>query len=178
MVVAAFTIALLALVVGVAALPTVFQMIYGRPKITLESCTTNLKVGLLLECNIWNEPINNKPLKVMRVHRMPAHDVTAYIEIKQAGTNEIKVPFFEVRIRSLNGAFAQRISLAASPARVSFTVVCRGHTDGIVKANDEDKSTLDAGKYVADIGVIADYKPIRKQWAFVVSKQEPYLYWS
>lgn len=178
MVVAGFVIALLALVVAIAALPAVFQMIWGRPKITLESWTTNLKGGLLLECNIWNEPVNSKLLRIMRVNRMPAHDVTAHIEIKQAGTNEIKVPFFGVSIRSLSGVYAQRISLAASPLRVSFIVVYRRHTDGIVKVNDEHKSTLDVGKYEANIGVIADYKPIREQWAFVVSKQEPYLYWS
>jgi hypothetical protein len=177
MVVAAFIIALLALLVGMLALPTVFQMIWGRPKITLESWTTNLKGGLLLECNMWNEPINNKLLKTMRVYRMPAHDITAYIEIKQAGTNKIKASFVP-RIRSLSGAYAQRISLAASPLRVSFLVVYRRHTDGIVKVNDEDKSSLDVGKYEANIGVIVDYKPIREQWAFVVSKQEPYLYWS
>jgi len=89
MVLAALIVGIVALVVAILGLPAAFQRLWGRPKISLERGTGNLADAVFLECKIWNEPINNILLKAMGVNREAADDLTALIEIKEAGSNKV-----------------------------------------------------------------------------------------
>ena len=178
MAVGALIVGIIALVVGLVSLTTVLQMFCGRPKISLEVGEDNLEGGIVLECKVWNEPFENKLLKIIGIKRMPIEDLTAILEISEAGSGRILYPPYAPKIRAFSGTYAQRISLPSSPIHASFGVVYMKSKNEPVKLFKEDSTlTFIVGKYVASIGVIADYKGYKYKATFVVSDNEPYLCW-
>src|SRR5215210_4585270 len=79
-----FGLSIIALVVGFVTLPSVFQMFWGGPDIKLEfKHDDEFERGIRwLRCEIYNRPIENKVLRVLRVRRAIAEDVFARVELR------------------------------------------------------------------------------------------------
>ncbi len=109
-----------ALVVAVMALPTVLEMMWGRPKISLDLGLEKIDGGIVLECTIWNEPITNKLLTALHVRRMVAEDVTAIFDVKSLSSDRNIFSGYIPKIRDFSGKYAQRVSLPCSPNRIQY----------------------------------------------------------
>lgn len=101
----------IALVLGLVALPTVVQMIWGHPQIVLGFDVRELLDGRILQCNIWNSPILNRWLRRLCVRRMTAEDIVAHFTIKEVGTDRIVYPGIVPELITYAGSSAQRVSL-------------------------------------------------------------------
>lgn len=78
---------LVALGLAVVTLPTVFQMIWGRPEVAVDFNTVADSDGVRLQCIIRNKPIG-RWLRLLRVVRSPA-TITADMSISEAGSGAI-----------------------------------------------------------------------------------------
>ncbi|MGO9786668.1 MAG: hypothetical protein ACLPL5_07665 [Stellaceae bacterium] len=84
--VAGIVISVVALGLGLMALPTVFQMFFGRPKLDLGEDEYTGPDGKSLFITVKNRPIKNRFLKFIRVVR-EVGDVSAFFDIQQQGSN-------------------------------------------------------------------------------------------
>ena len=178
MVVSALIISITALVVAVMALPTVLQMVWGRPRISLDLGLDKIDGGVVFECKIWNDPITNKFLKALHVRRMAAEDPTALFDVKALGSDRNTSCEHMARIRDFSGRYAQRVSLPCSPIGASFGIAYKRDNQPAKLFPDAANAILDVGKYMVSIGVIVDYTGIRKESVFEVNNAEPYFHWS
>ena len=93
MVVAAFTISVIALVLAIIALPTVFQMVWGRPNVDVIFTDSKDKRNQrkYLHCQIVNLPLENRLLQRFGVYRRPIDDVHAFFSVEDIKTHKMVV---------------------------------------------------------------------------------------
>src|SRR5271169_3673399 len=87
--IAALIIASMALVFSIMALPTVFQMFFGKPNFRAEFGEFRDNGRRDLRFLIWNEPITNSLLKMLGVIRTPA-EVTAEFSVERLSGEIVK----------------------------------------------------------------------------------------
>jgi hypothetical protein len=176
-VIVAFIISLLALVVAVMALPTVLQMFWGQPKIVTKFGETPVDDALVLILEIRNLPITNKLLKFLRVRRLPADDVTAFVDIKNAkGTNKVILSEL-VKIKTLSGVYGYRISLPSSPLSASIGLITVTGDGKVHTFSEKNATVLPPDEYSVSVLAVADNKAIRIDRHFVVDDKKPYAHW-
>jgi hypothetical protein len=88
--VAGLVVGVIALVLGIMAIPTILQMLLGRPKLTFEADEFTGSEAKILIVAIKNQPIKNWFLRLIRVER-EIGDVTAFFDIVEQGTKRIIV---------------------------------------------------------------------------------------
>ena len=114
-------IALAALILGLMALPTVFQMIWGRPDITFVFNRTDDQKDALLLVHLYNLPVANRALSWMGVTRAEAH-FRAAIKVNDSSGNQI-LRYAEPPI-SAGDPFKQNlIHLHAGPSPVTLEIL-------------------------------------------------------
>ena len=83
---------LAALVVAVMALPTVAQMIWGKPHVRVEFIIpyslNKRNPERYLECRLTNPPVNSCLLRILGVYRRTAENVGARFHIEDAITHK------------------------------------------------------------------------------------------
>ena len=137
----------IAFVVAIMALPTVLQMMCGRPRIRLDLGLDKIDSGIALQCTIWNEPITNKLLRALRVRRMVAEDVTAVFDIKRLGGEGNIYSKYLPKIRDHSGKYAQRVSFPCSPISASFGIAFKRGNEPAKLFSEGTDIVLDVGKY-------------------------------
>jgi len=178
MVLAAFVISIIALVVAIMALPTIFQMIWGKPKLMILFGVKEIPDGKILQCELVNPPIRNKLLKRLGIRRVTAEDIMGRFYIEEYGSRRVVFPGEVPKIITHNGTEGhQRIGLAASFFPAIFGIVLSSYTDKRVYVFEEQETVLPPGKYCACIHVTMEGKPFEKQRNFVVSQTHPFAYW-
>jgi hypothetical protein len=176
MALAAFIISIIALVVAMLTLPTIFQMIWGRPRIMVRFDVIEVPDGRFLVASIFSYPIKNKLLRLLGVTRMAADDVNARVAIKERESQTL-ISDVVADIKTYTGLQdAQRICLPASifPARIGIVEVKNAKRK--VKVY-EKKIILRAGSYCAFVEIIAAHKTIPAYGDFSVSDSPPFTYW-
>jgi hypothetical protein len=171
---AAIIIGVIALVIAV---PSAFQMIWGKPKITFDFRETDTELNRTLVCDIWNEPITDNILKILGVYRRSVV-ITADFQIYKAGTS---IPLFEQitpEIITYNGTKGYRIVLDTSITPVSIQVAYTNKQDGKVFQHNIDTSNIiPLGQYDISINVSTDIKIFPQVKRFIVFDRYPYISW-
>ena len=152
--VAGLVVGVIALVLGIMAIPTILQMLLGRPKLTFEADEFTGSEAKILIVAIKNQPIKNWFLRLIRVER-EIGDVTAFFDIVEQGTKRIIV---RAIFGKLNCAVTREEGLLVR-ARPGFTVGLPiiGTKDGaasIVDGRAEDLRPISEGHYTAIISII------------------------
>ena len=106
-------IAVAAVVLGLMALPTVFQMIWGRPKIGFRFEEFTQQGKRVLGCRLFNKPVTNPLLVFFRVRRESAH-VSGAFTVCDAATSERVASVTQPIIVSHRGR-SREAELPASP---------------------------------------------------------------
>src|SRR5262249_22996935 len=76
------------------ALPTVFQMVWGRPTIAFDFTETHEPLdevanAKILQGLVYNYPVENRLLLALGVRRSPVDDLAAILTIREDGSNRI-----------------------------------------------------------------------------------------
>jgi len=88
MILAALLVSIIALALAIVALPTVFQMFFGRPQLRIVFEETDIDIGRRLECRIYNVAVQNRILKLIGVRRDQAVISTTFC-VREAGSNVV-----------------------------------------------------------------------------------------
>ena len=180
----AFIVSIIALVVALMALPTVFQMIWGRPKIFIQFTDTALShipSVRVLWCELTNPPMINPLLKRFFIRRMPAEDVVVHYSIRDTPANNLvfeAAPYIAEYPQAL--ASSRRIRLTASGTPYTFRIVTVDTGKGEVFAipKDDEKLPICSGIYSVLVEATVDgdkfYQATRR---FVVRDTYPYVHW-
>lgn len=83
---------IIATVLAAMTSPTIFHIIFGKPKLHMDFNIWDQDDTRVLECDIYNPPIQNRLLRALGVSRKPAADVVAAYSINEAGSNTVVVP--------------------------------------------------------------------------------------
>ena len=169
---------IIALGLALMALPTVFQMIWGRPRMAIDYNIRELEGGRVLQCTIQNIPIRNKILRTLGVRRMPAEDIMAGFQIKECNTQQIVFPLVVTKIIAHDGTTgAHRISLAGSRIPAVFGIVVAEDDIGEVRNVEEQASTaaLRPSKYCACAHIAIEGKDFDIERNFVVMENHPFI---
>ncbi|MCJ7516149.1 MAG: hypothetical protein MUO89_09365 [Dehalococcoidia bacterium] len=179
------------LALGVGAVTTIPQIIWGKPKIKpLFTCIPY--DGLI--CMIQNIPVEDLPYK-LGVHRQDIRDLHVSFEIYDKETH--KRLFFSVEYRDLHFGFDNKVGKHATlPASMTKMIVyiarivpgadfvdfIRPGPDNIVvplndKGDERVVEKFEAGLYEVDLHIYIDRKRIDYIRDFAVSYNYPYASW-
>lgn len=175
--VAAFVISLCALVVAVMTLPTVFQMLWGKPRIKYRFGKTDDKDGMVLSCELINKPITNHILKILGVRRVPVMVMVSF-QIFEEGTKKPVYTGVIPHIVTHSGAIAQRVMLNSSIAPITVPIILVRKKDGkVFQSEDELREALPTGSYYVKLTLTEDGDTRITHRRFDVSDRYPYAYW-
>jgi hypothetical protein len=182
MVVAAFTISVIALVLAMIALPPVFQMVWGRPNVDVifSDSKDESNQRKYLHCQIVNLPLENRLLQKLGVYRRPIDDVHAFFSVEDIKTHKIVVIDIMASIYTTQNAEQMiSVSLPAStiPALINLVEARNdGYTNTI--AHYEAKNIkLPVGEYRAFIRVKTSEKEREFRRNFFVGNKQEDLHW-
>jgi hypothetical protein len=113
---AGIIIGTVALVFSVMALPSAFQMFWGRPRLGIEVSEANEPNGKRLFCQIFSVPVQSRILLRLGVRREAAV-ISATFEICESGTNHVM----------LNTAPASLVDLTSGKLEGSFRATVVDH---------------------------------------------------
>jgi hypothetical protein len=174
---ASFVIGVIALVVGIMAIPTILQMFYGRPKLAFEADDFTGPEGRILLIKITNQPVKNRFLRFVGVER-EAGDLMGFFDIQELGTGRIL-------IRSVTGllncAPLLTVGLTARALpnfSVGLVVIStREGRASIVDARPERVMPIETGHYVAHIAITRGQYTYRIDQNFRVAKVDHETIW-
>jgi len=174
---ASLVIGVIALLVGIMAIPTILQMFFGRPRFTFEADDFTGPDGRILVLAIKNRPVTNRFLRLVGVER-EAGDVIAFFDVQELGTGTILT-------RSVTGLLScaplQTIGLQARALpnfTVGLTVInTREGNASIVDARPERIMPISPGHYVARIAIARGQDTYRIDQTFRVANIDHETIW-
>jgi hypothetical protein len=174
---AALIIGSLALVISIMALPTVFQMFGGAPKLAISFDNAEHESARILRCYISNEPISSRLLKAMKVYRMPT-DISVHFSIHESGSGKETGSVLAATIHTdkETGLAVSVTGGTVPPARVN--ILAHGNEGAFFQKRDGTKVSLSPGKYYVDIGIITSSQMAHgRRHAFVVGDKRLDTFW-
>lgn len=174
---ASFIIGVIALIVGITAIPTILQMFCGRPKLSFEADDFTGPEARILVLAIKNQPVTNKFLLLLGIEREPG-DVLAFVDIQEQGTGKLLV---RAASGLLQCAPMRTIGLLARSLpgfTVGLTVIStRNGNAHIVDARSEEGIPIGPGHYVAHIAVVRGQNTYAINQAFTVGTEDHRTFW-
>jgi hypothetical protein len=169
---AGFILSVVALLIGVMALPTVLQMFHGGPRLEVEFAAAIGAQGgeKWLSCHIFNRPVKNSVLRCLGVRRESLASVFVVFDVCKDGSLKYvasSVPV--IRVIASNGIQGKSVSLPVSDLPAEFPIVV-ARTDGtaVVERFDEGRQPLAPGRYRVEVQIVAGEMRIRRKAAFAV----------
>lgn len=175
MALAALIISIIALVV---ALPTIAQMVWGKPDLRIAFDSKDVEGGKVMTCQLVNLPIIQGFRKKVGVRTTPIEDLVAHFSISEYDSDrEIygRVP----HILKYDGAInAQRIDLPASIFPAYFGVASVYHDTGTVTVFEKNDVALPIGKYVITVHAQFQENQMEGERNLTVHEEYPYACWA
>jgi hypothetical protein len=150
---ASFVIGVIALVVGIMAIPTILQMFFGRPRLTFEADDFTGPEGRILIIAIKNQPVKNSFLRLIGVER-EAGDIIASFGIQELGTGRIIAGSVTGLLNCVPLRTTGLTARALPNSTVGLVIIStRRGSASIVDARPERIMPIAAGHYVARIAI-------------------------
>jgi hypothetical protein len=169
----------LAVGIGILALPTVFQMVWGRPHIEFTFGTVSDDLNTVLQCTIYNRPINSRVLRAMGLRRDAA---TVYAAYKIHGCDFVTELIYPSLASYQHDS--KQVELVAGPVGASMGIIfIRDGNAYIVEdprsreKRDVPMSPINAGTYDVGIVVFCGEKNFVKEAQFVITENAVNSYW-
>jgi hypothetical protein len=175
---AAFIISIIALGVALMTLPTVAQMVWGKPRLIITFDSREVEGGKVMTCQFSNPPITEGFKKKIGVRRMPIEDLMADFSIAEYGSNKVIYPGHVPYILRHDGVInAQRINLPASIFPAHFGVAAVSYDTKTVKVFDKN-TDLPVGKYIVKVSAAFQENENEAEGILIVHGEYPYAYWA
>ena len=169
----------LAIAALVLALPPIFQMFFGRPKLVVTFETAPVKQGIQLRCEIRNDPINSW-LKRIGSYRVPTN-VSVIYEISEVGTNKQIVGVTRPELWFSGKSVGRNLELGFSIEPAMFNVVVHYNNKEPIGLTDNPDIgvPLPSGRYYSKINVISSHQQLKTVLhEFIVGKSPDETGWS
>ena len=174
MALAALIVSIIALVVAV---PTIAQMVWGKPELIIRFGSKEIEGGKVMTCELYNYPIMWGVKRRIGIRRMPIEDLVADFSIAEYGSNKVIYPGCVPHILRYDGVIdAQRIELPASTFPAYFGVAIVSYDAKAVKTYEEN-TDLPVGKYIAKVTADFQENTREAEGILIVHKEYPYAYW-
>jgi len=175
--IASFIIGVIALAVGLMAIPTILQMFFGRPHLVFEADDFTGPEGRILVLKINNPPITNKFFRLCRVER-EAGEVMGFFDIQELGTGRI-VASTVAGLMQCAPLETMGLSARTLPGfSVGMTVIgTRNGQAQIVDARPARTEPIASGRYVARIVIQRGQDTYRIDQTFRVSDVDHETIW-
>lgn len=171
--------------IAIVALPTIFQMFWGRPTLEVEFTRATKDQQRMLGVFVRNPPVKFKPLKRLGIRRDSIQSLTASFQISEAGSGTVVASIREALFytdEELEPVPRERISLPPTFSVATSFPVAMWMNDGkdVVVAPDRlrDVLSLQPGLYRAKITIMVDGEPSRYERKFVVGAKADDLVWA
>lgn len=174
-----------ALILGLVALMvTIPHIIWGAPKIRVGFSFNSIDHTEYFTCEIFNEPITSRILKLLRVRRDTAPEITAFFTIEDRGSKrEVFRASHLVETKTQTNVVAERVSLPPSSLPAAFPIALVSKGDNQVRvyyrpADDEaELQILPVGDYTVrvELGVGGEIRKISRH--LIVQTNYPFAYW-
>lgn len=171
----------ISVVAFIMATQTSLQMIFGKPKITLDFGEKRFDHQIMLEVAVINLPIN-RFLHILGVYRNVALGLMAIFEIKESRTGD-KVYSDWVKLLSGTNEATQRVDLPSGYIPARFFIITIDEQVGKVYAGNENTAIknpleLNSGLYVVTIEItVMGMVVLKLDKKLVVQTAKPYAYW-
>jgi len=163
------------------ALPTVAQMIWGRPNIEISFVESfkHGEDGTFLSCGFYNHPIENRFLRKLGVYRRAVDSMSVFFSIENIHESRMVVKDIIAKIYSTHDAPKASISLPASYLLANIDLVqARSNGKARTIASYEPKNIdLPAGEYHAIIRIETSEKESKYSKKFTVGLKPEDLKW-
>ncbi len=163
------------------ALPTVAQMIWGRPNIEISfvESSENRRNTPLLSCQFYNRPIENRFLRRMGVYRRAVDSMSVFFSIENIQESKMVVTDIVAEIFTAYDTPKASVSLPTSILPASINLV-EAMGKGKAKTIDhyEPKNIdLPVGEYRAIISIAVSEKESKYSKQFTVGLKPEDLKW-
>jgi hypothetical protein len=118
-----FIMSIVALVMAVVTLPTVFQMYGGKPSIDVSPNVHDIKGVRVLRFFIRNRPVTSRFLKTIGVVRQ-ATDILVNFNVCEAGSGKVVTNMVRAQLRNERHERAMQISLASYIPAIVALIIC------------------------------------------------------
>lgn len=171
-------IALAALLLGAMALPTVFQMFWGRPQITFWFNRVEDERDTLLLIHLQNFPIGNRVLSWMGVSREEAH-FHVVVTVRDDGGNQI-LKYTEPPISSGDPFKPNQYHLHAGPSPITLETLGANGQHARIYYEEKPNSYHDfpPGNYLLRLDVWVGERIFFEERTFVVTGNSRKSYWA
>lgn len=171
--------------VGVAlAMPSVFQLLWGRPILRTRFENGVDENNRFLPVYLDNPPIRNQIMRRLGVRRDTIQSLTIQFHISEAGSGKIVIPIHDARIYSDDDPTdmgRDRISLPPTFSVAASIMIVRWDTQKNKAIVPPDRLRaeypLDAGQYKVNISLIVDGDPTLVSHQFVIGQKADDLSW-
>jgi hypothetical protein len=174
-------LAIIGLVLGVGAIivaiPPLFQMIFGRTRLTFEADDFTGTDGRILVIAIRNPPVTNRLLRSIGVER-EASNVSAFFDIQEMGTRKIVVRGVtgQMQTTNLRQIGLEGCSMPGFTVGLAVVGVRNGQAQ-IINAHPEESIAIPPGHYIAHIAVVRGQDTYRIDQSFRVSTIDHETVW-
>lgn len=151
-------LAIIGMALGVAAIimaaPPLFQMLFGRTRLTFEADDFTGTDARILVIAIKNPPVNNRFLRLIGVERETS-DITGFFDIQELGTGKVIVRSVAAQMQTTNLRQFGLQGRSMPGFTVGLTVIAtRDGQAKIISAHQEESIVIPPGHYIAHIAVV------------------------
>jgi hypothetical protein len=173
----ALFVGIIALVVGIMAIPTILQMFFGRPRLTFEADEFTGPEGRILTIAIKNQPVKNRFLRFVGVER-EAGDLIAFFDVQELGTGRILARSIKGHLNCAPLHTKGMTARALPNFTVGLVVIStrEGHAS-IVDARPERIAPIAPGHYVAHIAIVRGQDTYRIDQNFRIAALDHETIW-
>jgi hypothetical protein len=169
----------------VTAVPSVFQMFWGRARIDTQFEVSAHGNERMLVIFFQNPPIKDKWLKLLGIKREEVQSLSAEYRISEFGSKKVIMPIHRCRLytdEDINEKGSDRIVLPPTYSVGANTIIAvwdnATHKAAILPDRIRDILYLDEGYYIVQIIIFVDGQPKEIIRQFVVGKNADDLIWA
>jgi hypothetical protein len=171
----ALALSIVAVILGILALPTVIQMLCNKPHIKIKYGVSEFEGGRFLECEIFNVPITTGLLRLLHIKAAKAEDIVATFDLSEAGTNRVVHNGTIPKIITIAGSVGSHgASLAPSTVPAKFEIAQVNFVDQKVTLY-RSHEVIPVGAYFANVQVNVDGITYKASRRFNVKGGHPYI---
>lgn len=171
-------IGLIAAVLAVVALPTAFQMFYGRPKIEFVFSTHNTGDTTLLLVHLYNTLVTNPLLQRIGVRREEAHFSVVITVTDSVGNQILKYPEPPFSSGDVFRPNQFHLHAGGSPVTLELLGANGQHARIYYEKRAESFTEFDSGIYQVHLDAHAGELIFFDDRAFVVTQNSLHSYWA
>ena len=173
-------LSLAALVLAAAALPTVLQVWFGKPTISVEFDQQGISPGVALICRVKNKPVENRLLKRLGVRRQEARELGGRVTIRESeGGKYIE----SLRITFGTGNTERQLRLDLHAGHPTLVLIAYHQwkdgnpTLSLQKDNEEEELKLNPGEYECELVLEWGQDRFETKRTFVVGNDHSKMRW-